>query len=160
RAPGRRRCPVRRPTGRGGWRPALGCRRSRRRNPQAGGGGCRTIGFNSPQQGASWTAASAEIIRDLVSGRGLAGGARTDLATCRPAVIVREGTRPREGGFFVAETRAPRLGQGPSGRPRRTRGVPAARSKEPAVAGSLDVLTEREREVMALVGIGLSNDEI
>lgn len=36
----------------------------------------------------------------------------------------------------------------------------AARSKEPAAAGALSELTEREREVMALVGIGLSNEEI
>ena len=36
----------------------------------------------------------------------------------------------------------------------------AARSREPAAATVLDGLTEREREVMALVGIGLSNSEI
>ncbi|MBV1940002.1 MULTISPECIES: response regulator transcription factor [Streptomyces] len=36
----------------------------------------------------------------------------------------------------------------------------AARSKEPAAADALAGLTEREREVMALVGIGLTNDEI
>ncbi|MEU1867607.1 response regulator transcription factor [Streptomyces gardneri] len=36
----------------------------------------------------------------------------------------------------------------------------AARSKPPSVAAGLGALTEREREVMALVGIGLSNEEI
>ncbi|NLU73591.1 response regulator transcription factor [Streptomyces sp. HNM0575] len=36
----------------------------------------------------------------------------------------------------------------------------AARSKQPAEAGTLAGLTEREREVMTLVGIGLSNEEI
>ncbi|WPP28430.1 response regulator transcription factor [Streptomyces sp. CL7] len=36
----------------------------------------------------------------------------------------------------------------------------AARSKEPAAAEALSELTEREREVMALVGLGLTNDEI
>jgi DNA-binding NarL/FixJ family response regulator len=36
----------------------------------------------------------------------------------------------------------------------------ATRRKDPALAPRLDVLTDREREVMALVAGGLSNDEI
>ncbi|MFD9355760.1 response regulator [Streptomyces sp. NPDC060031] len=36
----------------------------------------------------------------------------------------------------------------------------AARSKKPAAAEGLDRLTDREREVMALVGLGLTNEEI
>ncbi|MGA4898140.1 response regulator [Streptomyces griseoincarnatus] len=36
----------------------------------------------------------------------------------------------------------------------------AVRSKEPAAAGALSELAEREREVMALVGLGLTNEEI
>jgi DNA-binding NarL/FixJ family response regulator len=36
----------------------------------------------------------------------------------------------------------------------------AARAKEPYAAAQLDALTEREREVMALVAEGLTNEEI
>jgi DNA-binding NarL/FixJ family response regulator len=36
----------------------------------------------------------------------------------------------------------------------------AVRAKEPPPSGDLEELTEREREVMALVGTGLSNEEI
>jgi DNA-binding NarL/FixJ family response regulator len=43
---------------------------------------------------------------------------------------------------------------------RRLIGEFAARAKEPRPRSDLDVLTEREREVVALVAEGLSNDEI
>jgi len=36
----------------------------------------------------------------------------------------------------------------------------ASRAKEPHPAAELDAITQREREVMALVAEGLTNDEI
>ncbi|MEZ0075067.1 response regulator [Planotetraspora sp. GP83] len=36
----------------------------------------------------------------------------------------------------------------------------ASRAKEPGIARNLDQLTEREREVLALVGTGMTNDEV
>jgi DNA-binding NarL/FixJ family response regulator len=36
----------------------------------------------------------------------------------------------------------------------------ASRAKEPVITGGLDQLTEREREVLSLVGTGMTNDEI
>ncbi|GAA4579339.1 response regulator transcription factor [Planotetraspora phitsanulokensis] len=36
----------------------------------------------------------------------------------------------------------------------------ASKAKEPGVGGNLDVLTDREREVLSLVGTGMTNDEV
>jgi DNA-binding NarL/FixJ family response regulator len=48
----------------------------------------------------------------------------------------------------------------PQGVTRRLIAEFAARSKEPAAAAGLERLTDREHEVVTLVGIGLSNEEI
>ncbi|PYC82148.1 DNA-binding response regulator [Streptomyces tateyamensis] len=107
--------------------------------------------------------------------------ARQELAEVRVVVLttfeldeyVFEALRGGAAGFLVKDTepadllRAVRVvAAGDAllspGATRRLIGEFAARSKAPAAAGgaALGVLTEREREVVALVGLGLSNEEI
>ncbi|MFJ8822618.1 response regulator [Streptomyces sp. NPDC102467] len=106
-------------------------------------------------------------------------GAEADLAAVKVVMLttfeldeyVFEAIRSGASGFLVKDTepaellravRAVVLGDAllSPGVTRRLIAEFAARSKEPTAAVSLSGLTEREREVMALVGIGLSNAEI
>ncbi|MFJ5927117.1 response regulator [Kitasatospora sp. NPDC092948] len=100
----------------------------------------------------------------------LAGVRVVVLTTFELDEYVFEALRAGAAGFLVKDTepgdllRAVRVAAAGDallspGVTRRLIGEFAARSKEPSTA-RLDVLTEREREVLALVGLGLTNEDI
>jgi DNA-binding NarL/FixJ family response regulator len=109
--------------------------------------------------------------RELAADPRLAGVRIVILTTFELDEYVFEALRAGASGFLVKDTEPVDLIAGvrlvASGEallsPSVTRRVIeefASRAKEPPPAGELEELTEREREVMALVAGGLSNDEI
>ncbi|WP_086801023.1 response regulator transcription factor [Streptomyces caniscabiei] len=109
--------------------------------------------------------------RRITDDPGLAGVKVVMLTTFELDEYVFEAIRSGASGFLVKDTEPEELVRAvravvegdallSPGVTRRLIAEFAARSKEPSALSSLDGLTEREREVMAMVGIGLTNEEI
>jgi DNA-binding NarL/FixJ family response regulator len=112
-----------------------------------------------------------EATRRIVADPGCAGVRIVILTTFDLDEYVFEALRVGASGFLVKDTEPVDLLRGvravasgdallSPGVTRRLIAEFAARSREPRSSAALDALTEREREVMALVGEGLSNEEI